>query len=1369
MQYDEHYKIAIYVQNSTCEDQQCDSRGVVQPSGSSIETSPCRQPVALPPWFLSTAVDKHDVLNLTVLALEDVLVKVEIHIVYGLYAPVAPLFVNTTTVRIQAPSRSNVTLGVEGTDTRPLSRAVSFERELVSRDYSFLVVYFGGDGDYTSAPLNLPPKYEAYARGRVLLSHNVTGEAMGSSIPLVLDPIDTVRANATYWTMPYGSASATHEMVLKYRETFHEMYLDPTDATGAQYLFKFEKILLSYLPFFSNCMQFDSYMPLFDLFESEEMCKLPALTSETGSYGRNWGRRAFPPLPNQDDIRPVGPLDVGQEPTADLCMADLQCNFEEDLASADVTPRWFEQGQDTAIFYLLREAAPFGEYLRGGVYYDEVYEQFGSDYFIPVTVDNSATSDIDGDCTTMCFPRSVTLDIAYYQVDKHVKRIIIAKLILADYDRDTTNTGYTFSVNLHPLDYINLIIQFAFEEEVYVGLFFVLGGAMTVAAAVFWLFVRVTSILQSPPRFRFSAMFSLIAPPISVGVVLALTPISSVVIAFNVLLNGDKYFSSSNTYWLIDNVYKHYIESKIDPDEVQATRFGRLGLCFLTFGLYLIVLGTQIFLPKSIAISEKLLTEKEITGDEGDADEARERTTWWPTQWKRANMIFTSILLGLFLVLLLEFSFWSEFGNYMFFVIVAFELINAQVEGWTEGRLKEALLMAPLLSALNLIGGLMTFGATDFLDFLLGNTLDFGMMLLIRVYMDTAVEAIGEFISQIFAFCLDKVKTAGRAFLVLFRSFSRSRVVTAPVAAANDEDGDKKGSKKEEKKKEEESEESSETVEPIIEFYAGCSMDRLAMFYQPVLIVMMMIFREELQLPILYNIREKDMQIYLWYSLIILFFQLVVEVFVLNVVEIFQGWKLYDYLVYCRYRFLQREKRWKGMEPNLDECIAENLRTLDQMCFSSQFFMMCTVHITGIVFFVLALEIMARAGYNMFGDPAMPVLLAFVLASGAFVRHTVFFLAVQLEVWKIKHENTAWLAPPDDDDEFGVPRWDELEKIKGASHEAYLMNQRLTSETFRHKFLNYNRSWLVSQLPNILTPRTLRRARPYLLAQFSKILDSLNPQISDDDEDDENAGRPRFGPVTLSAPSRSIARLWLARARRIMRLKAAVQPLIQQARKAECEMCLSRRQLQVELAIPIEVLGDKFESQSVADEFDVAGWKQFFAQHERFKTLCLNCIVHLKTSAATGQSRGFDDGFGLGGSDGNGWSATPLSAASYALMQKWYRKAQDRVFAKSGKRRRVLDVSDDEEELLAHSYEWAKQPVRLNAASTALSRKWLMAARQSLRSDETRRARPPPTLSAAIPAAVRAGGGTTPIPKPAMKMGAAGGDGGAKVSTMRRK
>merc|ERR1711990_1129473 len=252
-----------------------------------------------------------------------------------------------------------------------------------------------------------------------------------------------------------------------------------------------------------------------------------------------------------------------------------------------------------------------------------------------------------------------------------------------------------------------------------------------------------------------------------------------------------------------------------------------------------------------------------------------------------------------------------------------------------------------------------------------------------------------------------------------------------------------------------------------------------------------------------------------------------------------------------RYRFLQRETRWKGLEDSLDECIEEGMRTIDQMCFSSQFYFMSTIHTSGIILLVFAIETMVRADYNMFGDEAMIPLVIFILALCYAIKRTGLFMAYTFKIWKIKHENTSWHHTPDEDDD-GVPRWDELEKIKGASHEAYLMNQRITSETFRYKFLNYNRAWLVAQLPSILTPRTLRHSRPYLITQFTKILGSVNPDVSSDSDSDDD-GRPKFGPVALSTTSRSIARLWLAQARRRKRLREVVQPLISRARRNECE------------------------------------------------------------------------------------------------------------------------------------------------------------------------------------------------------------------------
>ena len=122
------------------------------------------------------------------------------------------------------------------------------------------------------------------------------------------------------------------------------------------------------------------------------------------------------------------------------------------------------------------------------------------------------------------------------------------------------------------------------------------------------------------------------------------------------------------------------------------------------------------------------------------------------------------------------------------------------------------------------------------------------------------------------------------------------------------------------------------------------------------------------------------------------------------------------------------------------------------------------------------------------------------------------------------------------------------------------MNQRITSETFRFKFLNYNRAWLINQ--------------------FTRILNQLNQDISSDSEDD---GR-KFGPVALKANSRQIIRWWLAQARRRMRLREVVQ--ISKARGTQCENCLSRRQLQVTCVIPLEVLAAQFDAENADQEFD---------------------------------------------------------------------------------------------------------------------------------------------------------------------------------------
>ena len=217
--------------------------------------------------------------------------------------------------------------------------------------------------------------------------------------------------------------------------------------------------------------------------------------------------------------------------------------------------------------------------------------------------------------------------------------------------------------------------------------------------------------------------------------------------------------------------------------------------------------------------------------------------------------------------------------------------------------------------------------------------------------------------------------------------------------------------------------------------------------------------------------------------------------------------------------------------------------------------------------------------YNFFGDQMAPFIMAMAFNQCQIIEWFCMKMALSFNLWRVKHENTAWHTQLQEQDEFEIPGWEDL---KGSSHDAFMMNQRITSETFRFKFLNYNRAWLIDQLPSILTPRTLRRSRPYLINQFTRILNQLNQDISSDSEEDEG----KFGPVALKANSRQIVRWWLAQARRRMRLREVVQPLISKARGTQCENCLSRRQLQVECVAPLEVLAAQFDQENPDQEFD---------------------------------------------------------------------------------------------------------------------------------------------------------------------------------------
>jgi hypothetical protein len=153
--------------------------------------------------------------------------------------------------------------------------------------------------------------------------------------------------------------------------------------------------------------------------------------------------------------------------------------------------------------------------------------------------------------------------------------------------------------------------------------------------------------------------------------------------------------------------------------------------------------------------------------------------------------------------------------------------------------------------------------------------------------------------------------------------------------------------------------------------------------------------------------------------------------------------------------------------------------------------------------------------------------------------------------------------------------------------------------------------------------------------------------------------------------------------------------------------------LQVELVVPLDVMGEKFDEESMSGEFDQGAWKKFWIKHQRYVTTCLECINARKEGERREAMAGAEpELLEDPGDDYPEWGPVFLSAASRAIIMRWYREGQERVFGKDGRKRRQIVVSDDEGEEM-HA-EWAKAPVLLSEASKAISILWLRTARSRI-------------------------------------------------------
>ena len=156
---------------------------------------------------------------------------------------------------------------------------------------------------------------------------------------------------------------------------------------------------------------------------------------------------------------------------------------------------------------------------------------------------------------------------------------------------------------------------------------------------------------------------------------------------------------------------------------------------------------------------------------------------------------------------------------------------------------------------------------------------------------------------------------------------------------------------------------------------------------------------------------------------------------------------MYDFFTYCDFRFRSRRRKWIGMQ-ELDRSIVPAYRSLDNMCFSSQYYFISTITTWGILFAYLGLTIMIRNMYNPFADPLLVINLLIIIGSTIPIKYLIKSVARFLRLWELSRKHFS------QNEVGGLTFLAKHRKDNTIEHEIHTL-------VYRHKFILHNKQWII--------------------------------------------------------------------------------------------------------------------------------------------------------------------------------------------------------------------------------------------------------------------------------------------------------------------
>jgi hypothetical protein len=179
------------------------------------------------------------------------------------------------------------------------------------------------------------------------------------------------------------------------------------------------------------------------------------------------------------------------------------------------------------------------------------------------------------------------------------------------------------------------------------------------------------------------------------------------------------------------------------------------------------------------------------------------------------------------------------------------------------------------------------------------------------------------------------------------------------------------------------------------------------------------------------------------------------------------GVDMFETLEFGFHRFRCRSTKWVLDTFKYKSTVRQGLRSVEKLCFSSQFYILVMGMAFALVLLHQGASIIMRNAYVVYRDPAFLVLLFVILLLSRVCDLFISYVFVRSKFYQLQHQKNR-------------KQLDSVSQFsRKDNYEAYLH-----LEAVKNHFLMFNKEWIVANLPKILTKRNFHEDGKKLLNRY---------------------------------------------------------------------------------------------------------------------------------------------------------------------------------------------------------------------------------------------------------------------------------------------